>query len=284
MVGGVYGEVVYDNMRNVVATFIGKNEKELNAGLIAMSTYYGFSLNVTNCFRGNEKGYVESSVKAVRNEAFAVRYKFNSIEEAEQYLEEELRRMNAGSEIEEEMKHLLPYRPPLELAKITEQLVDKYSFIRVENNFYSVPEYLVGRTVTVKNHVKEIIVYSGLHEVCRHNKKDGFLDMSVNIFHYLDTLAKKPGAVRNSKALRGEPELKTVFDRYYTKRVKEFIELLRGNQDKPVSEAVRVIEAAGAGMAGSHYEPARANVLRHTAGELYAISDFFMKGGAGHVH
>ena len=42
MVGGVYRVVVYDNMKNVVTAFIGKNEKELNGDLIAMSTYYGF--------------------------------------------------------------------------------------------------------------------------------------------------------------------------------------------------------------------------------------------------
>lgn len=30
MVGGVYKEVIYDNMRNVVKKFIGRNEKELN--------------------------------------------------------------------------------------------------------------------------------------------------------------------------------------------------------------------------------------------------------------
>jgi len=63
MIGGVYKEVVYDNMRNVVTKFIGKNEKELNEDLIKMSTYYGFNINVTNCFSGNEKGYVKQMIK-----------------------------------------------------------------------------------------------------------------------------------------------------------------------------------------------------------------------------
>ena len=140
MVGGAYREIVYDNMKNVVTRFIGKNEKELNPDLIAMSIYYGFSLNVTNCFSGNEKGYVESSVKFTRKEIFATRYRFDSIEDAEAYLEAELIRMNESSQIEEEMKHLLPYRPPLELSRLSENKVDKYSFVRVDNNFYSVPE------------------------------------------------------------------------------------------------------------------------------------------------
>jgi transposase len=281
MVGGVYREVVYDNMRNVVTAFIGKNEKELNTDLIAMSTYYGFSLNVTNCFRGNEKGFVESSVKAVRNEVYAVRYRFDSVEQAEQYLETELIRMNTDSRIEEEKGYLSPWRPPLELSRMTEQNVDKYSFVRVENNFYSVPEYLVGRTVTVRNYVQEIVVYAGLHEVCRHKKKDGNEEMSVNILHYLDTLTKKPGALRNAKALRSETDLKAVFDRYYTTRAREFIAVLRVNQDRPMEELVRILQAAGEGYISGYPIDMFSNVLSHTQSQLYLISDFFMKGRVG---
>ena len=58
MIGGVWKELVYDNMRNVVTKFIGKNEKELNEDLIKMSIYYGFDINVTNAFSGNDKGAI----------------------------------------------------------------------------------------------------------------------------------------------------------------------------------------------------------------------------------
>ena len=69
MVGGVYKEVTYDNMKNVVTKFIGKNQKELNEDLLKLSIYYGFNINVTNCFSGNEKGHVEGSVKIIRSYA-----------------------------------------------------------------------------------------------------------------------------------------------------------------------------------------------------------------------
>ena len=284
MMHGVYREVVYDNMKNVVTRFIGKSEKMLNRDLVAMSTYYGFTLNVTNCFSGNEKGFVESSVKEVRKEVFAVRYRFDSMEEAEQYLEAELIRMNAESSIEEEKKHLLPWRPPYELSRISEQGVDKYSFVRVGNNFYSVPEYLVEKKVTVRSYVKEIVVYAGLNEVCRHKKKDGCGEMSVNIFHYLDTLTKKPGALQNSKALRSETDLKAVFDRYYTTRPRDFIDILRRNQERPMDEIVSVMRAMGAGYTGNLPEAIGSNVLHHTRSQLYQISDFFMKGVVEHGH
>lgn len=102
MAGGVYGEIVYDNMKHVVSKFIGRNEKQLNAELLKLSLYYGFKINVTNCFRGNEKGHVESSVKFIRNKVLASRYRFDSFEEAEAYLHERLVEMNRDSAFEEE--------------------------------------------------------------------------------------------------------------------------------------------------------------------------------------
>jgi hypothetical protein len=182
------------------------------------------------------------------------------------------------------MEHLLPWRPPLELSRISEVLVDKYSFVRVENNFYSVPEYLVGRKVTVRRYVKEIVVYSGLNEVCRHKRKDGSGEMSVNIFHYLDTLSKKPGALRNSKALRSETELKAVFDSYFTTRAREFIDILRINQDKPMDEIVRIMQMAGVGCEPVYPDVIESNVLKHAQIQLVQISDFFLKGRVGNGH
>jgi transposase len=68
-------------MRNVVSKFIGKSEKEVNEDLVKMSAYYGFAINVTNSFKANEKGHVEKSVDAVRNQIFAETWAFNSIED-----------------------------------------------------------------------------------------------------------------------------------------------------------------------------------------------------------
>ena len=135
MLGGIYKEVVYDNMRNVVTKFIGKNEKELNEDLIKMSIYYGFEINVTNAFSGNEKGYVEGSVKYLRNKIFAENYKFISEEAAIEYMESQLIKLNENSQIEEEKKHLKIAKPPLELANITSSVVNKYGFIQIENTW-----------------------------------------------------------------------------------------------------------------------------------------------------
>ena len=236
MIGGVYKEVVYDNMKNVVTKFIGKNEKELNEDLVKMSLYYGFKINVTNAFSGNEKGYVEGSVKYLRNQIFAEVYKFKSEEAAIEYMTSQLIKLNETSKIEEEKKYLIPAKPPLELATIRSSVVNKYSFVQLENNFYSVPDYLVGRTVTSKIYYNEILIYSNNEFVCRHKKIDGERQMSVDIKHYLKTFTEKPGALRNSLALKSNPRLKSIYDIYYNTEPKKFIEIIKKNKEKKLEE------------------------------------------------
>jgi hypothetical protein len=285
MTGGAWKEVVYDNMKNVVSKFIGRNEKELNRELLQMALYYGYTPNVTNCFKANEKGHVESSVQTLRNQIFAGRYKFSSLDEAQEYMVRRLEEINAedwvdiddevnadfaaigdktavaaknagsepneqlkinkGCKIEEEKKHLLPYRPPLELATISQHSVDSYSFITVDNCKYSVPEYFAGKKVVVKKYHDEIRVYpiSGTHQndmICRHKRifsktphDFGRHNMSVDIYHYIESLLRKPGAIRNSVALKSIPKLKAIFDTHYAKEPKKFIETFMGSPRKP---------------------------------------------------
>ena len=241
MIGGVWKEVVYDNMRNVVSKFIGKNEKELNEDLVKMSLYYGFDVNVTNAFSGNEKGYVEGSVKYLRNKIFAENYKFNSEKAAIEYMESQLMKLNENSKIEEEKKKLKTTKPPLELAEIRKSFVNKYSFVQIENNFYSVPEYLVGLSVTSKIYYNKILIYSNNELVCEHKKLDGNKKISANIRHYLKTLTFKPGALKNSYVLKSNPKLKSIFDKYYTNNPKKFIDIISKNKEKSDVELEEIL-------------------------------------------
>jgi hypothetical protein len=243
MMGGGYAEIVYDNMRNVVSKFIGKSEKELNEDLVKMSVYYGFKINVTNCFKANEKGHVEKSVDVVRNQIFADTWAFNSIEDAQEYANSRLLKMNEGSRMEEEKKHLKPYRPPLELAVVTEAKVNPSSLISVDTVFYSAPEYLVGKRVIVKKYHNEVRIYAGNELAARHKRVFGKGKMQIDIYHYLNTLKKKPGAVRNSVALKSIPRLKAIFDTYYSNQPRKFIDLFLENKDIDIDEIIGLFES-----------------------------------------
>ena len=217
MLGGCFEEGVYDNMRNVVSKFIGRNEKQLNEQLIRLATYYGFIINVTNCFSGNEKGNVEGAVKYIRNRVYAVKYEFDSFVQAADYLEEKLVILNKDSAIEEEKKHLSFYRPKYETAEFLSSHVNKYSFIQVDKNFYSVPDSLVDKYVTVKVYPNELEVYYKEEKVTVLKRQKGEKGTYVDIRHYLNTFLKKPGALKNSKALNSVPELKSLFNTYFKK-------------------------------------------------------------------
>ena len=233
MVGGVYQEVVYDNMHNVVTRFIGRSEKELNESLIKLSLYYGFEINVTNCFSGHEKGTVEGRVKHIRRQCFSKSYQFSSIEAARDHLTQQLIRLNQKSQIVEEKQYLLTYRPPFELAEMVQCRVNKYSIIQYETNAYSVPDYLVGHTVQLKVYPEYFVVYANHEEVCRHKKIEGSHQYQLDIYHYLKTLMKKPGALKHSLVLKHSPDLKAHYALYYKENPREFLDKLDQYQALP---------------------------------------------------
>ena len=142
---------------------------------------------------------------------------------------------------EEEKKILKPTKPPLELAEIRKSFVNKYSFVQIENNFYSVPEYLVGLTVTSKIYYNKILIYSNNEFVCEHKKIDGNKKISANIRHYLKTLTFKPGALRNSYVLKSNPKLKSIFDKYYTNNPKKFIDIISKNKEVSDEELEEIL-------------------------------------------
>jgi hypothetical protein len=229
-------------MRNVVSKFIGKNEKALNEDLLKMGVYYGFRINVTNCFKANEKGHVEKSVDVLRNQIFAEKWAFNSLEDAQEYARSQLLKLNEDSQMEEEKKHLRPYRPPLELAILSDAKVNPSSLISVDTVFYSVPEHLVGKQVIVKKYHDEIRVYASNEMVAKHKRAFGNGNMQIDIYHYLNTLRKKPGAVRNSVALKSIPRLKAIFDTHYQHQPKKFIECFLENKELPIDDIIALFE------------------------------------------
>lgn len=270
--GGCFSEGVYDNMRNVVSQFSWK-EKVVNEELMKLSRYYGFHVNLTNARKGNEKGTVERSVNVVRNRAFAIRYKFDSFDQAQEYLQEVLDDMNARSKIEEEKKALksIP-QAPYETAIITSAKVNKYSFIRVDNNSYSVPEALVEKTVKVKKYPEHLLVLYKTQIVADHPRLSGKNKTCLDIRHYLGTLNKKPGALRNSTVLKQEPVLEEFFKKYFTEKPKEFIEFIRQHKNVPFGELEKLYRQEVL-LIGKSSE-----ISKQTGSEICAVSSLFIGG------
>ena len=229
MIGGVWEEVVYDNMKNVVSCF--KNgEKIINLEARKLAAYYSYAINTTNVRRGNEKGSVERSVAYTRNQIFAKKFRFDSLEDARQYMAEQLVKLNKGSSIEKEKLSLRPANIPYLTCREEIRHVDKEAFIQIQKHKYSVPEDFVGQDLTVRLYADRIDIFRKNDFICSHKKGTGY-GVTADIRHYIRTLTEKPGAICDSVALRSFPELKVVYDMYYTKYPELFISLVDKHKD-----------------------------------------------------
>jgi transposase len=255
---GIYTQVVYDNLRQAVKRFTGSNGKELTDDLTKLSIYYGFEPRLCNIRRPNEKGTVEGAVEFIAQRCFSTTIEFESIEAINQHLERRLQELNDiekerfnGKSPNEmlalERKELIDLIPDYEVGEYLEKRVNKYSFIRFDQNNYSVPDYLVGKFVDVKIYPEKVKAFYKNNLVAEHERSYRVHDTKININHYLLTLQKKPGALKNSTALKSlAPEIKNIYNDFYINdyntKAKEFIELLKIIKENSLDEVLKAIE------------------------------------------
>lgn len=235
---GAFQTMVYDNMKVAVRRFVGNNEKEPTAALTELSIYYGFRYRFCNVCSGNEKGHVERSVEYVRRKVFSAPDcdRFDTLAEANKYLFRECMKLNSkeiydgsipAETFETEKKFLLPAMPKFESCMKSTAKVDKYSTILVARNHYSVPDTLVGKVVDVRLYTDKVIIYHDGAIVAQHAREFGAQEWRIDIYHYLRTLKRKPGALRQSTALlQSDTLVKNIYEKYYSKDTKTFLQVL----------------------------------------------------------
>jgi len=253
-VGGVYKEIVYDNMKVAVKRFVSKTEKEATEDLLKLSMYYGFNYRFCNARCGNEKGHVERSVEYVRRKAFSKKDSFQTLEEANKYLAEELNKLNlkpqkynenktAKDILKEEFPHLIKLMPSYDIARVMELRVNKYSVVSIDENKYSVPDSLVGKFVIAKIYPTNIIIYHENIKVAEHKRSFALNTWDIEINHYLNTLKKKPGAIHNSTAMHQmNSKLQNIYNKYYTQNPRDFIDLIELISEEGLGKVENIIK------------------------------------------
>jgi hypothetical protein len=251
---GVYAWVVYDNMKVAVKKFVSINEKEPTEDLLKLSLYYGFKYRFCNARRGNEKGHVERSVEYIRRKVFSKRDEFGNLQEANAYLHDQLKILNAKKAeyndgkspkdiLDEEKPHLLKLMPSYDTARVCELRVGKYSTISIDENRYSVPDHLVGKFVFVKVYPEKIFVYHESKLIAKHKRSYGNHTWSMEIEHYLSTMKKKPGSIHSSTAVQQmNPTLQNIYNNHYTQNPRDFIELLLLIREKGLEKILQTIK------------------------------------------
>lgn len=236
-IGGVFHEMVYDNMRVAVAEFVGRTEKHPTVALTNLAGWFQFRWRFCNVRRGNEKGHVERSVEFIRRKAFSHRDEFGSLEQAQEHLLSIVEKLNylatssAGKSpseaLGEEKKHLWKYPGEMECYLMSSLKIDKYATFSYGTNRYSVPDYLVGRMVDVKVYANRLKVYHNNLHLYNHKRNYGAYQWQLDIDHYLTTLSRKPGAVHGSVALEQAPaSIRLLYQRYFESNPRGFIDIL----------------------------------------------------------
>lgn len=229
-------------MRNVVKRLVGRYEKELNDELVKMALYYHFEPVVTNHFSGHEKGHVEKSVKVLRRKAFTKQYEFESIEHAQKHLDQAILELNVESTIAVVQAQLQPLRGFYNYGITTKQTVDKYSFMHVNGNFYSVPDYMVGQKVIVKRYLDELKIVGSSQIIAKHHIQKGEKQYSIDIHHCLTTFLRKHKSLEHSLVLKKTPKLRHCFLQYYQKTLRRFLQFIENHLSISLDQLIIQLE------------------------------------------
>ena len=125
--------------------------------------------------------------------------------------------------------------------------VDKQSTISIKGSHYSVPDHLVGTTVIVQLYSEKVRVYDADHKkMAEHERSYSHGSWTFDINHYINTLMKKPGALKGSVALRQMPEkMQELFRVHFAENGKDFLKLLKYCRDnkydyKDILDALKI--------------------------------------------
>ena len=198
--GGVPKEIVFDNMATVVDRANSRiGNVKLNSKFVQYSKDIGFNPITCRIYRPQTKGKVESLAKLV-DRLQVYNHEFETYEELEKIVKMFMKEINNEisqgtnmkpiERLEKETKYLLPLPNQEVLNAYTtspkEYKVSKESMITYKGQKYSVPTYLIGKSVSVKETDEYIHIYYTTNLITKHKKSKKFLNYHKE--HIVDIL------------------------------------------------------------------------------------------------
>jgi hypothetical protein len=145
-------------------------------------------------------------------------------------------------------------------CRVAHAAVTSYSTVHFETNQYSVPGEYVGKTVQVKGYADEVVISMNGAEISRHKRLYSARQHSLNPYHYLEALSRKPRAFADGLPFK-EWQLPEVFQ-HYRRMLKEkfedgdryFVKTLLLVKEWPIMEVAEAIrQAIAANALGDSY-------------------------------
>lgn len=211
-VGGVFHRLRYDNLGSAVKRVLQGHQRAETERFVAFRSHWRYAAEFCTPGAGHEKGGVENEVGTFRRNHWVPLPQAADLAHLNAQLlaacraDEERtiagRRQSVGEALLSERPQLLPLAgEDFDLAETSFPQTNGLGCVKVRTNAYSVP-VVVGTTVRVKlwPAVVEIWHENGLiasHERCYERYQE-----VLNLEHYLDALARKPGALAESTPLQ----------------------------------------------------------------------------------
>lgn len=237
--GGTFVLLRYDNLSSAVKKILRGQRREENERFIAFRSHWGFQSDFCNPARGNEKGGVEGEQGYFRRNHLVPLPQARDLEHLNELLregskEEEQRviagrAQSIGAAMTIEREHLRPLAEEgFDLAAVSFPVVNSSGTVNVLTNFYSTP-LTPGTKVEAKAYAAYVEIWREGRCVAHHERCFSRQQKVLNLEHYLDVLAKKPGALAGSMPLeqwRTQGRWPESFDRFW-----ENLQQRRGRQD-----------------------------------------------------
>ena len=215
--GGVFDLVRYDNLKAAVVRVMKGRRRVESDRFVALRSHYMFDSSFCQSGKrgAHEKGGVEGEVGRFRRRHLVPVPRVDSLAELNELLQDacfqDLERTIIGRPepvgemltAERRVLNNLPREAHCTAQEATPR-VDSKAMVTVRQNRYSVPARLAGFKVRAQIGARDVVFSHDGKVVASHERLSGKHGTSAQLDHYLDLLARKPGALARSLALRQE--------------------------------------------------------------------------------
>ena len=188
--GGVSYGIRYDNLATVVLK--RRPEVQYNPRFLEFSRHYNIEIRLCNPGAGNEKGRVERAIRTLREVFFNTMEKYSSLKALNHALHEWVDNKNhtvhrtteekPAELLQEEKLRPLPEKPWTNVSIHPPVKTTKTAMMIFDTNSYSVPDYLVGKSLSIHSTPDTVMIYEGAKRVASHPRS---FDRGRQIIHPL---------------------------------------------------------------------------------------------------
>lgn len=209
--GGLFRQLRYDNLSAAIKRVLRGARREETTRFVAFRSHWRFAAEFCTPAEAHEKGGVENEVGTFRRQHWVPVPRARDLADLNAQLlqacrEDEGRILSGrqetvGAALLTERAHLLPLADEdFDLDEVSFPTVNSVGCVKVKTNAYSVP-LRAGTTVAVKLSATTVAIWHAGRCVARHERCYGRQQEILDLEHYLDVLAHKPGALAGSKPL-----------------------------------------------------------------------------------